>query len=332
MTRTARATGAALLAACLVIAVPAPLHAQATQSQPGPPPPPPQPPPEGAPTTPALRRLVDGHMEPTRVATGFGSLGGIVWSRTGALIVADVRYGQLLEWTVAGGIHVWREVSGGAVGIALDRNGRLLAPERGLQRVTRIENQTSTTILEQLDGVTLQGPRVVLPAADGSIYVGDSAGRVGRVIRIDAAGVARVVADDVKTPSGLAMSPSGQVLYVSDETAGEVRAYSIEADGLLGSGRRLTVIAPWKAGVKGRAAGMAVDNSGHVLLAGPGGIWVFDANGGRLGVIATSETPAACTFGDADHRTLYIAAETSIYRVRMKIPGAPAPAATPSPR
>ena len=46
---------------------------------------------------------------------------------------------------------------------------------------------------------------------------------------------------------------------------------------------------------------------------------MLDANGGRLGVIATPETPSACTFGDADGHTLYIAAETSLYKVRLKV-------------
>ena len=269
---------------------------------------------------------MDGHLEPVRVETGFGSIGGLVISRTGALIVSDVRHGQLLEWTRAGGIHVWREVSGGAVGLALDRNGRLLAAERGLQRLSRIEGQKSTTILEQFDGAPLGGPRTVLPTPDGGIYLGDTTARTGRLFLIGPAGDAHVVAADLKSPAGLALSPSGQVLYVSDEAAAEVRAYPVETDGSLGAGRRFVAVAPWKAGVKGHAAGMTVDSAGHVLLAGPGGIWVLDANGGRLGVIATSESPAACVYGDADRRTLYIAAETSVYRVRMKVPGMTMPA------
>ena len=65
--------------------------------------------------------------------------------------------------------------------------------------------------------------------------------------------------------------------------------------------------------------GLTVDTIGRLYLAGPGGIWVLDANGGRLGVIATPETPSACAFGDADGHTLYIAAETSLYKVRLKV-------------
>ena len=79
---------------------------------------------------------------------------------------------------------------------------------------------------------------------------------------------------------------------------------------------------PWKRGVQGRADGVMRDQAGRIYLAGPGGIWVLDRTGGRLGVIATPETPSACAFGDADGRTLYITAETSIYKVRLTVSGA----------
>jgi gluconolactonase len=86
-------------------------------------------------------------------------------------------------------------------------------------------------------------------------------------------------------------------------------------------GRRLAAITPWKSGVAGRPAGLALDKDGRIYLAGPGGIWVMDQNGGRLGVIATSETPTACTFGDPDGKTLYFTAQGSIYKVRLKVAG-----------
>jgi gluconolactonase len=33
--------------------------------------------------------------------------------------------------------------------------------------------------------------------------------------------------------------------------------------------------------------------------------------------------PANCAFGDADHRTLYITARSTLYRVRLVHPGLP---------
>ncbi len=61
--------------------------------------------------------------------------------------------------------------------------------------------------------------------------------------------------------------------------------------------------------------------SGNLLVAGPGGVWVFDPTGKRLEIIETPETPANIAWGDADGRTLYITARTSVYKVRVPVGG-----------
>ena len=48
---------------------------------------------------------------------------------------------------------------------------------------------------------------------------------------------------------------------------------------------------------------------------------VFDPSGDLLGVIATPEMSANFAFGDEDLRSLYIAASTSLYRLRVRVPG-----------
>src|SRR5205085_5892792 len=53
------------------------------------------------------------------------------------------------------------------------------------------------------------------------------------------------------------------------------------------------------------------------------GIWVFGATGKALGVIAVPEQPANLAWGDGDWCTLYITARTSLYRLRLNVPGIP---------
>jgi gluconolactonase len=149
------------------------------------------------------------------------------------------------------------------------------------------------------------------------MFVADVGPDAGRVIRVSPDGSAAVATTDVVNPAGLAVAPSGTTLYVSDAARAELRAYAIGRGGLT-DGRRLASILPWKSGVRGRPDGLFVDKAGHIFLAGPGGVWVLDENGGRLGVIAMPERPAACTLGDPDGRTLYITAETSVYKIRLR--------------
>ncbi len=71
----------------------------------------------------------------------------------------------------------------------------------------------------------------------------------------------------------------------------------------------------------GSPDGLKVDVDGRIYCTGPGGIWVFDSEGVHLGTIVTPEIPANCAWGDEDWQSLYITARTSIYKIRVNIPG-----------
>jgi gluconolactonase len=47
------------------------------------------------------------------------------------------------------------------------------------------------------------------------------------------------------------------------------------------------------------------------------GIAIYTPAGKFIRMIEFPETPANCTFGDRDLRTLYVTARTSVYRVRI---------------
>jgi gluconolactonase len=65
---------------------------------------------------------------------------------------------------------------------------------------------------------------------------------------------------------------------------------------------------------------MKLDAHGNLYCAGPGGVWVFSPDGAHLGTIKTPETPANCNWGD-DGKTLYITAETGLYRIKTAVEG-----------
>ncbi|MGB6828026.1 MAG: SMP-30/gluconolactonase/LRE family protein, partial [Terracidiphilus sp.] len=73
----------------------------------------------------------------------------------------------------------------------------------------------------------------------------------------------------------------------------------------------------------GAPDGMKVDVEGNVYSAGPGGVWIFSPDGKPLATLLIPERVGNLTFGGADRKTLFIAASTSIYRVRLLLPGLP---------
>jgi len=282
------------------------------------------PPPEGAPTTPALRRLLEGDGVVERVATNFQFADGPLWV-DGALVFTDAPRGQLLRWRAGEEPAVIAEDTGGASGLVLDASSRLVAAESRRRWVSRREDGEVATVLDRVAGAPLNGPTDIAIAPDGALYVvdvpvaGDRTGLAGRVVRVSPNGVADVVIEGLNRPTGLAVARDGREVYVADAGRRDLRAYPLSAGAAPGPPRVLASIVPWKRGVTGRADGVTVDQAGRVYLAGPGGIWILDRNGGRLGVIATPETPTACAFGDADGRSLYITAQTSLYKVRLSV-------------
>jgi gluconolactonase len=63
-----------------------------------------------------------------------------------------------------------------------------------------------------------------------------------------------------------------------------------------------------------------VDAQSNVYGSGPGDIWVFSPEGKHLGTIKPPETSANCAWGD-DGKSLYIAARTGLYRIKLAVAG-----------
>ncbi|MBV8808939.1 MAG: SMP-30/gluconolactonase/LRE family protein, partial [Acidobacteriaceae bacterium] len=71
----------------------------------------------------------------------------------------------------------------------------------------------------------------------------------------------------------------------------------------------------------GAPDGMKVDTSGNLYSTGPGGIWIFSPAGEHIGTIDMPEKTGNLAWGDADTKSLYIVASTSLYRIRTNATG-----------
>ncbi len=234
-----------------------------------------------------------------RLATGFQSAGGLVFSRIGYLLFSDVGAGKILKWK-DGAVTVFREKSNGANGLTFDHQGRLLACEQ--DRVTRTEKDGSVTVLA---GALRERPVDVIYAIDGNIYFSSAAG-VYRGKEIASRECERAV--------GVTLSPNQQQLYVSDAGQGNIRVFDIAANGSLSKGRVLVEIKDSSLG------GLKTDESGKVWIATSAGIQSFAPGGEHLETIAVPEKPGNLNWGSGFHG-LVIAAQTSVYRHVVKASG-----------
>ncbi|TGQ50231.1 SMP-30/gluconolactonase/LRE family protein [Mesorhizobium sp. M1C.F.Ca.ET.193.01.1.1] len=278
---------------------------------------------------------VVGNAAMERLASGYGFIEGPVWHPYEKwLVFSDIPQSRIYRRSASGEIELLRNPSQMANGNTLDRQGRLVTCEHATSRVTRAEPNGATTVLAtHYQGAQLNSPNDIVVATGGSIYFTDPTyGRaefygVPRPQELSFQGVYRIdgdgarltlVADDFTQPNGLCFSLDESRLFVNDTVRGHIRVFGVESNGDLNGG---AVWAVTEGDGPGAPDGMKIDSRGNLYCTGPGGIHVFDASGDLLGVIATPEDCANFTFGDDDLRSLYIAASTSLYRLRVRVPG-----------
>ncbi len=266
--------------------------------------------------------------DPELIASGFKFTEGPLWIPEGSLLFSDIPANRIYHWTSEDGVMIWREPSGHANGLTLDTQNRLVICEHGNRRVSRIEIDGSvSTLADQYDGKRLNSPNDVVVKSDGTIYFTDppygiepeeQAQPHNGLYRILPNGNIELLCDDFIRPNGLAFSRDESTLYVDDSRRRHVRGFDVNSDGSLSNSR---VIADMDHPQPGSPDGMKIDVDGHLYVAGATGIWIFEPDGTSLGVIVTPERPANCAWGDEDRKSLYITARTSLYRIRVKIPG-----------
>jgi gluconolactonase len=239
-----------------------------------------------------------------KLVSGFKFTEGPVFSRRGLLRFTDIPNERIHQWE-RGKLSVYREKSNRANGLTYDHQGRLLVCEMG-GRVTRTEKNGSITVLAA-EG--LKAPNDLVYSIDGSIYFTDPPR--SRVYQITRKGQVRVVAEDCVAPNGVALGPNQQKLYVADIKSRKIRVYDVAGDGALSNARDFC---------QARGDGLKTDEGGNVWIASEGGLWVFDAAGQKLGVLATSEEPSNLCWGEG-FRGLFITARTSVYSVATRVSG-----------
>lgn len=296
--------------------------------------------------SPELDRIVPKGAQIEKLAGGFGFTEGPIWLAEGALLFSDIPNNSIHRWTPGGKITVFRKPSGydkhdapagafiGSNGLTLDKQGRLIICEHGNGRVTRLEKDGKLTVLaDKFEGKRLNSPNDAVYQSDGSLYFTDPPYgfpkedadpkkelKFNGIYRL-AGGKLQVLYKDLTRPNGLGFSPDEKTLYVANSDAARKvwTRFDVRPDGSIANGRVFFDVT--KETANGLPDGLKLDREGNVYATGPGGIWIFSPQGKHLGTIQPPETPANCGWGGSDGKTLYITAQTGVYRVKLNIAG-----------
>lgn len=280
-------------------------------------------------SSPEFWSLIDRNAKLSLVATGFGFTEGPVWDESGFLYVSDETLNKIFR-VYPDGKKEEVIALGDPDGNTFDRQRRLIDCASELRAIIEVTPEGKYKILvDRYDGKKLNTPNDVVVGPDKALYFTDPTldfvpGETQElpfqgVYRLDEMGGLTLLTKDLSQPNGLAFSPDGKHLYVDDSEQRNIRIYNFSSDATLSNGR----IFGQEPGGKhdGVPDGMKVDQSGHLFVTGPGGIWIWDGNGHHLGTVMMPEQPANLNWGDKDYSTLYITATTSVYRLPIKTRG-----------
>lgn len=282
-----------------------------------------------------------------RLCTGARWSEGPVWmAEDDSVLWSDIPNDRMLRWSARDGMTVWRERVEFTNGHTRDRDGSLLHCSHGLRAVFRTapDGTGQRTVVDRWQGKRLNAPNDVVVKSDGTIWFTDppygliipEEGHGGEseigdcyVFRFDPrSGALDPVTDLPIEPNGLAFAPDESILYVSDTSAALGReasgnhcifAFDVVDGRALANGRVFAQVAP------GVPDGFRVDAQGFVYTSAGDGVQVFHPDGTRLGMIRVPEKVGNVTFGGAGRDVLYVAASTSLYRIRLATRGVQQP-------
>jgi gluconolactonase len=310
----------------------------------------------------AIDQIVPKGAKLERIATGFKWTEGPIWLN-GSLYFAEIPSDSIRKWSPGSEVTMFITPSGyeghrpyggpepGSNGMTADVHGRLTVAGHAQRDVYRLENLNPdsrlTILAEGYKGKKLNSPNDLVYRSDGSLYFTDPPYglrtqsdqdpakqlNVNGVYRIPNAvdqqagakpnsSELQLLVSDLPRPNGIAFSPDEKYLYVDNSEPKKVwMRYTVQSNGSLTEARLFYDATSDQR--PGAPDGMKVDQKGNVYSTGPGGVWIFTPEGKPLGIILMPEKASNVAWGGGDRKTLYITDSSSIYRVRLNIPGAP---------
>ncbi|MBD3627437.1 SMP-30/gluconolactonase/LRE family protein [Cyclobacterium sp.] len=278
-----------------------------------------------------LGRLVDQDAEVRQLAEGLKFTEGPVWDKNeNVLLFSDIPANIIYKLDTNGELVIYRKPSNNANGLTFDAEGNLLIAEHSGRKIGQLSPDGDyRAVVESYKGIRFNSPNDVIIDSKGIIYFtdppyglpNDATDTLGfNGVYQYRNGKVTLISRELDRPNGLALSPDERTLYVAN--SGSPKKYikfPVSKNGKVGKSELFYDVS----GIDkpGNPDGIKVDTEGHLYATGPGGVWVFSADGKHLGTIAFPETPANIAFGGPDMKTLFVTARTGLYAVELKVPG-----------
>ncbi|WP_163322794.1 SMP-30/gluconolactonase/LRE family protein [Draconibacterium mangrovi] len=299
---------------------------------------------------PRMDELIDVSAGIEILADGFGWSEGPLWlSIENKLIFSDIPDNSIYEWSESDGLQLYLKPSGytgeqarggelGSNALLLASDGRLVLCQHGDRRIAKMLAPLSDpvpkfeTLADNYQAKKLNSPNDAVFSKTGELYFTDPPYGLEKnvddptkeldfqgVYKLSKSGEIQLLTKALTRPNGIAFSPDGTKLYLanSDPKRAIWMVYDVKEDGSIENAKVFFDATNLVLEDNGLPDGMKVHRNGTVFATGPGGIFIFSADGKILGKIETGKETANCAFND-DYSALYVTADSYLMRVHLK--------------
>jgi gluconolactonase len=261
-----------------------------------------------------------------RLADSF--LEGPVFDSSGNLYVTDIPFGRVFQVDPKGEWNLVAQWDGEPNGMKFLNDTELLIADykNGLMRLN-IQTGQVKPFLERRNSERFKGVNDLVLDARGNVYFTDQ-GQTGvhdpsgRVYRLSPEGKLDLLLNNVPSPNGIVLSPDERFLFVAATRGNSVWRMPLLIDGSVSKvGQFFTSYGP------SGPDGLAMDESGRLLVANPGlaYVWVL-SHWAEPEEVLTGPKGASLTniaFGGKDRKTLYCtdSSNGNILMVELSVAG-----------
>ena len=300
---------------------------------------------------PALDNIISLNAKPEIIADGFEWSEGPLWVEgQQMLLFSDVPMNTIYKWTEAKGKEVYLKPSGytgaepslckepGSNGLIFDKLGNLVLCQHGDRRMAKMDAPLDkpeakfVTLADKYNGKRFSSPNDAVFNSDGELFFTDPPYGLqtqddtdpkkeisfNGVYKVKKDGSVMLLVDSITRPNGIALTPDEKKLIVacSDGAHPNWYIFDINGDSLI-NGKIFYSAAEEAKTMNGSPDGFKIDKNGNVFASGPGGVYIFNSGGKKLGMIRL-ENPASNCALSPDEKTLYVTNDMYVLRVKLR--------------
>ncbi|WP_164972596.1 SMP-30/gluconolactonase/LRE family protein [Lacibacter luteus] len=302
---------------------------------------------------PAINAIISDSAKIEIIAEGFEWSEGPLWlEKQQMLIFSDVPMNTIYKWTEEKGKEVYLKPSGytgsepsvckepGSNGLTFDNNGNLVLCQHGDRRMARMDAPLDkptakfSTLADKYQGKRFSSPNDAVYNKAGELFFTDPPYGLqtqddtdskkeikhNGVYKVMKDGTVKLLIDSITRPNGLAFLPGEKKLIVacSDPAFPNWYIYDLNVDTFeIDNGRIFYSASEEAKTMGGLPDGLKIDKNGNIFATGPGGVYIFNSDGKKLGMIKLENSASNCALSP-DEKTLYVTNDMYLLRIKLR--------------